>query len=65
MESLYQTSQLDAQASKKDFKCGCRDVQHQWRICTRASNEFNYIHKPIMIFIIDLTIKAEEKVLRL
>ena len=28
-------------------------------------NQVNYIHKLIMIFIIDLTIKAEEKVLRL
>ena len=28
-------------------------------------NNFNYIHTQIMIFIIDLTIKAEEKTLRL
>ena len=43
----------------------------QWRICTRAfaraskTSLIIIIHKPIMIFRIDLTIKAEEKVFRL
>ena len=61
LTSEMSTSQYTCMYATRKFQL----VQAVADLHTGIKNEFNYFHQPIMIFIIDLTIKAEVKVLSL